>query len=114
MLVGGHDGAERRASARRHAFGVLLPVNRWTLDEAQPDRAYAFQAEVEVRTEQGFVPRPDLRRAHAGDWDDRVADLHYADTPEYASGHGVSAEWELVLVDGQCRRTARRGSERRK
>ena len=53
-------------------------VNRRTPDEAQPDRAYAFQAEVEVRTEQGFVPRPDLRAAHAGDWDDRVAGLHYA------------------------------------
>jgi hypothetical protein len=30
-----------------------------------------------------------------------VADLHYADTPEYATGHGVSAEWEVV--DGVCR-----------
>jgi hypothetical protein len=30
-----------------------------------------------------------------------VADLHYADTPEYATGHGVSADWEIV--DGVCR-----------
>ena len=76
-------------------------INRRRPDEAQPDRAYAFQAEIEVRTDEGFVPRPDLRGAHGGDWDDRVADLHYADTPEYATGHGVSAEWELV--DGECR-----------
>ena len=76
-------------------------INRRTPDEAQPDRAYAFQAEIEVRTDEGFVPRPDLRGAHGGDWDDRVADLHYADTPEYATGNGVSAEWELV--DGECR-----------
>ena len=76
-------------------------INRRTPDEAQPDRAYAFQAEIEVRTDEGFVPRPDLRGAHGGDWDDRVADLHYADTPEYATGHGVSAEWDLV--DGECR-----------
>ena len=48
-----------------------------------------------MRTDEGFVPRPDLRGAHAGEWDDRVADLHYADTPEYATGHGVSAEWDL-------------------
>ena len=75
-------------------------VNRRTPDEAQQDRAYAFQAEIEVGTDEGFVPRPDLRAAHAGEWDDRVADLHYADTPEYATGHGVSAEWELV--DGEC------------
>ena len=97
-------------------------VNRRTPDEAQPDRAYAFQAEIEVRTDEGFVPRPDLRAANAGEWDDRVADLHYADTPEYATGHGVSADWELArphgrvgssadaelsrrkrLVDGECR-----------
>ena len=76
-------------------------VNRRRPAEAQPDRAYAFQAEIEVRTDEGFVPRPDLRGAHGGDWDDRVADLHYADTPEYATGHGVSAEWEFV--DGECR-----------
>ena len=76
-------------------------INRRRPDEAQPDRAYAFQAEIEVRTDEGFVPRPDLRGAHAGEWDDRVADLHYADTPEYATGHGVSAEWDLV--DGECR-----------
>ena len=30
-----------------------------------------------------------------------MADLHYADTPEYATGHGVSADWDLV--DGACR-----------
>ena len=35
------------------------------------------------------------------DWDEQVADLHYADTPEYATGHGVSADWEIV--DGACR-----------
>ena len=50
-------------------------INRRTPDEAQPDRAYAFQAEIELRTDESFVPRPDLRGAHAGEWDDRVADL---------------------------------------
>ncbi len=57
--------------------------------------------EIEVRCEQPFVPRPDLRGARAADWDEQVADLHYADTPEYATGHGVSADWEIV--DGACR-----------
>ena len=32
-----------------------------------------------------------------------VANLHYADTPEYATGHGVSADWEIV-AGGACRR----------
>ena len=76
-------------------------VNRRTPDAGQPDRAYAFQAEIEVRSDAGFLPRPDLRGAHAAEWDDRVADLHYADTREYAAGHGVSAEWEFA--DGECR-----------
>ncbi len=65
------------------------------------DRAYAFQAELEITCSESFVPRPDPRGTVAAEWDDRVADLHYADTPEYAVGHGVSAEWEVV--DGDCR-----------
>ena len=24
-----------------------------------------------------------------------MADLHYADTPEFATGHGVSADWDI-------------------
>ena len=46
-------------------------------------------------------PRPDPREVSGDDWDERVADLHYARTPEYAAGHGVSADWELV--DDACR-----------
>jgi Helicase conserved C-terminal domain len=71
-------------------------------EEGEPDLAYVFQPETEVRSDRPFVPRPDLRGARAAEWDEQVADLHYADTPEYATGHGVSAEWEVV--DGACRR----------
>ncbi len=66
-----------------------------------PDLAYVFQPEIEVRSDLSFEPRPDLRGARAVDSDEQIADLHYADTPEYATGHGVSAEWEIL--DGQCR-----------
>jgi len=65
-----------------------------------PDLAYVFQPEIEVRCADSFVPRPDLRGTRADEWDEQVADLHYADTPEYATGHGVSAEWEVI--DGTC------------
>lgn len=68
--------------------------------EEAPDLAYAFQPEIEVRSDHPIVPRPDLRGARAAEWDEHVADLHYADKPEYATGHGVSAEWEVV--DGSC------------
>ncbi len=70
-------------------------------EQSEPDVAYVFQPELEVRAERGFVPRPDLRGARSAEWDERVADLHYADTPEYATGHGVSAEWEVA--GGACR-----------
>ena len=77
-------------------------VNRRPPDQDHPDRAYAFQAEIEVSGDRPFVPRPDPRGAFAEDWDDQVADLHYADTPEFATGHGVSAEWDLG--GGACQR----------
>ena len=81
------------------AVSVFL-VNRRTPSEDKDSR-YAFQAEIEVQSEHLFVPRPDPRGAQADDWDDKVADLHYVDVPEYATGHGVSAEWEML--DGDCR-----------
>ena len=80
----------------------IFLVNRRAPDEDNPDLAYAFQAEIEVEGEHTFVPRPDLRGAQAEDWDEQVADLHYADAPELATGHGVSADWDIV--DGACRR----------
>lgn len=75
-------------------------VNRRHPDPDQPDRAYVFQPEVEVSCEVAFVPRPDLRGASADEWDELVADLHYADLPEYATGHGIAADWEVI--DGAC------------
>jgi hypothetical protein len=86
--------------AGTRSVSVFL-VNHRKPDEGNPDRAYAFQAQIEVRSVQPFVPRPDLRGAMAEEWDEQVADLHYADVPEYATGHGVSAEWEVA--DGACR-----------
>jgi len=75
-------------------------VNKRPPDADQPDVAYVFQPALELRCKEAFVPRPDLRAAGAEDWDDRVADLHYAELPEYATGHGVSADWDLH--DGRC------------
>ena len=100
------DGLADIPSGTR-AVSVFL-VNKRRHDDACRDRtnaypieSYAFQVELEVRTESPFVPQLDPRGAHAEDWDERVADLHYADAPAYATGHGVSAEWECV--DNVCR-----------
>ena len=79
----------------------LFLVNHRSSNSEDSDRQFAFQAEIEVHCEQPFVPRPDPRTVRASAWDDQVADLHYADTPEYATGHGVSTDW--TLIDGACR-----------
>gem|GEM_PF-4865812 len=44
--------------------------HRKPLDD-EPDRAYAFQAELEVRCATPFVPRLDLRGARAKEWEKR-------------------------------------------
>jgi hypothetical protein len=93
------SGIDGRIPADTRAVSVFL-VNDRDPDPKQRDRAYIFQAGLEVESEHPFVPRPDLRSGDS-DWDERVADLHYADTPEFATGHGVSVDWDLV--DGECR-----------
>jgi hypothetical protein len=91
---------EAHIPAGTRSVSIFLVNHREPLD-SERDRAYIFQPEIEVRSERPFVARPDPRGVQAEDWDERVADLHYADTPAYATGHGVSAEWELV--NGACR-----------
>ncbi|HEY4938287.1 MAG TPA: helicase, partial [Actinomycetota bacterium] len=81
--------------AGARSVSVFL-VNNRPADDESPDRAYAFQAELRVRGSLPFVPRPDLQGSGADEWDDLVADLHYADAPEFATGHGVSAGWEVA------------------
>src|SRR5262249_25109532 len=83
------------------SVSVFLVNHRAPIIDGEPDLAYAFQPEIQVSSEHSFVPRPDLRGAHAAEWDEQVTDLHYADTPELATGHGVSADWEVV--NGSCR-----------
>ncbi len=96
------DAAKLRdVPAGTRAVSVFL-VNqrRPDADPRLADVAYAFQAELEVRCKKPFVPRTNPRQPQVDDWDENLADLHYADAPEYATGHGISADWELR--DGQC------------
>jgi hypothetical protein len=88
--------------AGSRSVSVFLVNHRTPIElgDGEPDVAYVFQPELEVRCERPFVPRPDLRGTRAEEWDEWVSDLHYADTPEYATGHGVSAEWDAP--DGAC------------
>jgi hypothetical protein len=99
------DGLGDRLPAGTRSVSVFL-VNLRPPELDRPDRAFVFQPQLEVRSGHPFVPRPDLRGAGAGDWDEQVADLHYADTPEYATGHGVSADWDVVERECRVVRTA--------
>jgi hypothetical protein len=99
------DDLRDQVPAGTRSVSVFL-VNHRAADEDKPDVAYAFQAQLVVRGDQPFVPRPDPRGALAGDWDEQVADLHYADAPEYATGHGISAEWEITNNACHMLRTA--------
>ena len=92
--------AGRIPTGTRSVSLFLVNDRRPSSDQGR-DEAFAFQAEIEVRSPVPLVPRPDPRAVSGENWDERVADLHYANAPEYAAGHGVSADWELV--DGACR-----------
>jgi hypothetical protein len=76
-------------------------VNRRPPNPGAPDLQYAFQAELRLESAVPFVARPDLRGANSPDWDEQVADLHYARTGDFAAGHGVAADW--AVHDGDCR-----------
>lgn len=67
------------------------------------DLAYAYQVRIELRADRGFVPQHDLSRAMRDDWDDRLADLHYRDTPAFAAGLGCATAHDMD-PDGTVRR----------
>jgi hypothetical protein len=92
---------EEHIPAGTRSVSVFL-VNHRAPVKGEADAAYVFQPEIEICGDRPFVARPDLHGTRAAEWDEQVADLHYADTPEYATGHGVSAGWEIV--DRKCRR----------
>lgn len=99
--------ADRLPSGTR-ATSVFLVNHRAAVDDPQGDRdtAFAFQPRLEVRCGAPFVARPDPRGSPLDDWDERVADLHYAHSPEYAAGHGVSADWDVAADECRVIRTA--------
>ena len=80
----------------------LFVVNRRkAASDDQRDEGFIFQVELELQSETSFLPRPNLRSLESDDWDERVADLQYRDSFEFAVGHSVSTE--AVVDDGVCR-----------
>jgi len=83
------------------SVSVFLVNRRTQAPDDTRDTAFAFQAEIEIAVDPGFIPRPNLRGLESEDWDERVADLQYRDVGEFAVGHGVSTE--AGMADGACR-----------
>ena len=68
------------------------------------DQDSAFQAELELRCPQGFVPRLDPQASRdGGDWDQAVNALQFRDACEYGVGRNVGVEVDLD-ADGGCSR----------
>ena len=79
----------------------LFLVNRRVPHATHAYRASIFQPRLVVECASGFVPRPDPRGDIAAtDPDERVANLQYRATCEYATGHGVATHAQVV--DGRC------------
>ena len=88
--------------ADSRSVSVFLVNQRQPAPDMTRDAAYVFQAELSLHAEQPFVPRPNLRGRHSDDWDEKVADLQYADAVEYAVGHNISAV-AVTDPDSRCR-----------
>lgn len=84
-------GPELQLAAGTRTVSVFLVNNRVPVADLRRDEAFAFQTELHIRSDQPITPRPDVRGLLADEWDERLADLQYADTGEYAVGHNVSA-----------------------
>ncbi len=103
--IGASGTLANRMPVGTRAASVFLVNRRAAVEndaEGDRDTAFVFQPRIEASCAEPFVARPDPRGSSLDDWDEQVADLHYADSPEYAAGHGVSADWDVV--DGECRR----------
>ena len=86
----------------------VFVVNYRVADKEHRYRAFAFQVKLRLESPAPFVARPDLRGGDSASglmdaWDERVADVQYRDTFEYAVGHGVSAV-AVNGTDGACAR----------
>jgi hypothetical protein len=95
------DGADGRLPQGVRCVSVFLVNRRTPAPDETRDQAFAFQTQLDVGCEASFVPRPNLRSLESDDWDERIADVQYRDTYEFAVGHSVATE--AVVADGQCR-----------
>lgn len=89
----------------REALAVsVFVVNRRNAidDDERQDAAFAFQVEMNVVADGNVIPRFDSTSVGKNEWDDRLADLHYRDSAEFAVGHNISVRTESI--GDECRK----------
>src|SRR5207247_416992 len=94
------DGAEGGIPPGTRSVSIFLVNRRRPAPDEVRDEAFAFQAQLEIHSEEPLVPRPNLQSLDSDDWDERVADLQYRDVCEFAVGHSVSTDADVE--NGQC------------
>src|SRR5690606_12148925 len=67
------------------------------------DLSFAFQVQMELEYEAGFIPRPNRRGEGSRDTDLAVFALQFRDKVEWAVGHNVSVA-PPEIDDGEVRR----------
>lgn len=72
------------------SVSIFLVNQRDPRPDEREDEGMVFQATLIVRSKPPFVARPNLRGLLLEHPDERLADLQYSDTGEFAVGHGVS------------------------
>lgn len=83
------------------SLSVFVVNRRHPGSDEERDLGFIFQVELELRSNQSFVARPNLHSAQSDDWDERVADLQYRHAFEFSVGHNVATD---AVVDGEeCR-----------
>ena len=82
------------------SISVFLVNKKAPAPDETSDEGFIFQAELELKSEEGFLDRPDFRSMESNDWDERVADLQYRDTCEFSVGHSVATA--ATVTDGSC------------
>lgn len=85
------------------AVSVFLVNRRSEALRRYGDVARCFQARLELEYDRGFEAIDDRASYGADDFDERLADLHYADVASYATGHNTSGDWCPKDEDGRVR-----------
>lgn len=72
----------------------------YRLKSDSQDAAFIFQTHLKVKSQEGFVPRANLKGYNTDDFDEAIAALQYRHDYEFAVGHNVSVD--ATANDDKC------------